>query len=66
MIEKDLTNEIINKNEKQYICPELSVITLSLTDVLYGSVEDLSSYVEPDPGDWGDDDPGFYNDMWSM
>ena len=41
--------------KKEYIAPELECVRLILGDVLDNSVEDFSQYVDPDPGDWGDD-----------
>lgn len=41
--------------KKEYITPELTYVRLTLCDVLKNSVEGFSDYVDPDPGDWGDD-----------
>lgn len=45
------TNE--HGNKKEYVRPELLLVTLALKEVILSSVEDLPPYID-DPGDWGD------------
>ena len=46
---------------EKYVKPDLEIVQFSPKDVICTSVENFSSYVDPNPGDWGDiefpDDP---------
>lgn len=40
--------------KKEYSSPEFHFLTVELSGALLSSPENYSSYVDPDPGDWGD------------
>ena len=41
---------------KLYISPEFEILRVEMIqEVIMASPEQYSSYVDPDPGDWGDD-----------
>lgn len=40
--------------KKNYVPPTLEIKRFSCGDVLAGSPENFSGYIDPDPGDWGD------------
>ena len=41
--------------KRKYISPEFVYSRVELYEILTSSVENYSGYVDPDPGDWGDD-----------
>ena len=44
----------MDKHKNEYICPDLAVIRLTLRDVICSSPENFNSYLDSEPGDWGD------------
>ena len=42
-------------NRRMYVTPEMEVTYVQMADAILSSVENFSSYVDPNPGDWGDD-----------
>jgi hypothetical protein len=48
--------------KKEYCSPEFLFFKVELDDIIMGSVEKYSEYVDPTPGNWDDpiipDDPG--------
>lgn len=44
----------VEGQRKPYKRPEIQVKAVDKVDVLCGSVENFSSYIDPNSGDWGD------------
>ncbi len=40
--------------KKEYSAPEFLFCTIEIRDVILGSPENFSSYVDPNPGSWDD------------
>lgn len=43
------------ENKRMYVTPEMEVTYVQMADAILSSVENFSSYIDPNPGDWGDD-----------
>ena len=41
-------------NKKLYVSPDFEILWVEINDVILASVEGYKSYVDPEPGDWGD------------
>ena len=47
--------DVFGDERKPYVSPELEKVEVKISDdILSSSVENFSSYIDPDPGDWGD------------